>query len=421
MGVDSTNIASGRGRKSVRLTSKATYNHGLIILDLEHMPGSICGTWPACKFSLHWSREFETDVVIVWTVGPDWPNNGEIDIIEGVNTQTHNGVTLHTGPGCSIGANTNTSPNIGSSNMNLNTNGAAADTAFSGSVSTSNCDINAAGQAQNAGCSIATSDKSSYGDGLNSIQGGIYATEWTSDVIKIWYFPRSKVPSNIDSAPDPSSWGTPMASFPSTSCDIDANFKDHQIVFDTTFCGAWAGSVWSQDATCSAKAATCQEFVQNNPDAFTEAFWTINSLKVFTSNGETNNPIPSASRPGTSSILPTNSQAPIASGNPSVPVSAPVPTPKFPQSYSWGNGNGWHTHTRSWGGFGNDHQKGTWRARDVPNATVVYKSAAEPTSTPVAKALPRPVIRAEYVPEDIDLRMVRRHMIKHRRHGSSSR
>lgn len=47
MGVDTKNIASGRGRKSVRLTSKAVYNHGLIILDLEHMPGSVCGTWPA--------------------------------------------------------------------------------------------------------------------------------------------------------------------------------------------------------------------------------------------------------------------------------------------------------------------------------------------------------------------------------------
>jgi hypothetical protein len=47
MGVDSTNVASGAGRASVRVTSKNTYNHGLIILDLAHMPGGICGTWPA--------------------------------------------------------------------------------------------------------------------------------------------------------------------------------------------------------------------------------------------------------------------------------------------------------------------------------------------------------------------------------------
>lgn len=39
MGVDSKNVATGRGRDSVRISSKKSYNHGLIILDLAHMPG----------------------------------------------------------------------------------------------------------------------------------------------------------------------------------------------------------------------------------------------------------------------------------------------------------------------------------------------------------------------------------------------
>jgi hypothetical protein len=47
IGVDSTNLASGSGRSSVRVSSKKTYNHGLFVLDLAHMPGGICGTWPA--------------------------------------------------------------------------------------------------------------------------------------------------------------------------------------------------------------------------------------------------------------------------------------------------------------------------------------------------------------------------------------
>src|ERR1700761_4239457 len=112
---DSTNKAPG-GRNSVRLTSKAAYNSGLIILDLAHMPGSDCGAWPA-----------------FWTVGPDWPNNGEIDIIEGVNTNTQNQMTLHTAsnPGCSISGND-----------------------FTGKVASSNCYFNAAGQAENAGCAV---------------------------------------------------------------------------------------------------------------------------------------------------------------------------------------------------------------------------------------------------------------------------
>ncbi len=47
MRVDSSNVASGRGRDSVRITSKASYNHALMVVDLAHMPGSACGIWPA--------------------------------------------------------------------------------------------------------------------------------------------------------------------------------------------------------------------------------------------------------------------------------------------------------------------------------------------------------------------------------------
>lgn len=56
-------------------------------------------------------------------------------------------------------------------------------------------------------------------------------------------------------------------------------------VFDTTFCGDWAGSVWSQSNTCSALAPTCEDYVQNNPGAFAEAFWTVNSLRVYQGDG----------------------------------------------------------------------------------------------------------------------------------------
>jgi len=61
MRVDSSNVTPN-GRPSVRITSNQSYNPGtLVILDLEHMPGGICGTWPA-----------------FWMVGPNWPNDGEI-------------------------------------------------------------------------------------------------------------------------------------------------------------------------------------------------------------------------------------------------------------------------------------------------------------------------------------------------------
>ena len=52
--VDSSNQAPS-GRESVRLTSTKSYNEGLFILDVAHMPTG-CGTWPA-----------------FWLVGPNWP------------------------------------------------------------------------------------------------------------------------------------------------------------------------------------------------------------------------------------------------------------------------------------------------------------------------------------------------------------
>lgn len=40
---------SDTGRESVRISTKKTFTHGLFIADIAHMPGTICGTWPACK------------------------------------------------------------------------------------------------------------------------------------------------------------------------------------------------------------------------------------------------------------------------------------------------------------------------------------------------------------------------------------
>ena len=47
MGVDYKNVASGRGRPSVRIETKKSYQHGLFVIDIAHMSGGICGTWPA--------------------------------------------------------------------------------------------------------------------------------------------------------------------------------------------------------------------------------------------------------------------------------------------------------------------------------------------------------------------------------------
>ncbi|RGP81592.1 endo-1,3,4-beta-glucanase [Fusarium longipes] len=245
MGVDYKTQNPSKGRKSVRVTSHDTFTHGLFIADIAHMPGSIPGVWPA-----FWAFA-STD--------NNWPLGGEIDIIEGVNTQTENKITLHTGPGCTI-------TNEGSDQSTTLVN--------------DNC--NAGGASE--GCGQCTADNQNYGDGFNDIGGGVYATEWTSDYIAVWFFQRGRIPQDIQSGnPDPASWGTPTVKFNGgQGCNIDKHFKNHNLVFDTTFCGDWAGApdVWNKNPE-TASLGECNDYVASNPTAFKNAYWLVNSIKVY--------------------------------------------------------------------------------------------------------------------------------------------
>lgn len=51
IGVDYNTVVddAGRGRKSVRIESQESWTQGLFVADIEHMPASVCGIWPACK------------------------------------------------------------------------------------------------------------------------------------------------------------------------------------------------------------------------------------------------------------------------------------------------------------------------------------------------------------------------------------
>lgn len=193
LGVDNTTENTTSGRDSVRVITKNVWSNGLFIADIAHMPGNQCGVWPA-----------------YWTSGPNWPNSGEIDIIEGINMQTTPMVTLHTGENCTV-------TNTGSA---------------SGSV-LSNDDCS-------GGCSQTATDTQAYGDGFNAVNGGVYATQWTTSAISIWFFPRSSIPTDITAgAPEPTTWGTPLTRFVASGCDFATHFKSNDIIFNTNLCG-WA-------------------------------------------------------------------------------------------------------------------------------------------------------------------------------------
>jgi hypothetical protein len=193
-------------------------------------------------------------------VGPNWPSQGELgiaytkhtlcelthdtDIYEGVHLNTYNQVTLHTSPGCS--------PNVGP----------GGETGYR--VVNSDC---GAGGGYN-GCGVSSNNPTSYGTAFNANGGGVYASLWTSSGIKVWYFPSRDVPGNIRNGnPDPNTWGTPMANFGGGGCDFDARFRDMNIVFDITFCGDWAGSVWGS-TTCSQINPSCNAYVASQPQSF---------------------------------------------------------------------------------------------------------------------------------------------------------
>ncbi|KIV79786.1 hypothetical protein PV11_07331 [Exophiala sideris] len=272
------------GRPSVRISSQRSWTHGLFIGDFNHAPGGVCGTWPA-----------------FWTLGPNWPYTGEIDIMEGANLNDYNGVTLHSSPSCSI----------------------ANNSAMSGVLQTQDCAYYPQGGG-NVGCSISDERSSAYGTTFNQNGGGIYAMQWTSDYIRVWFFSRGAIPSDITNlTPDPASWGVPAANFEG-SCVIDQHFQDHKIILNNAFCGQYAGlaTVWNSSSdSCATQTgyATCNAYVASQPAAFQDAYWSINSIRVYQL---ANSSSPSSSSSYIASLQPTSATA-VASSTGTTPTVSP--------------------------------------------------------------------------------------------------
>ncbi|KAF7196563.1 putative endo-1,3(4)-beta-glucanase [Pseudocercospora fuligena] len=160
-----------------------------------------------------------------------WPAYWQ-DVIEGTSLATLNSVSMYTGPG-------------------------------------SNCSV--AGSGCKSQLRNMTALPNNYGAPFNNNQGGVYVTEWTSSFIKIWWFPRGRVPASITAGtPDPSQFGIPAVNAQG-ACDFDANFENHTIIINIDFCGSYAGSVYTSSyPSCPQSNATagnerCKDFVGDNP------------------------------------------------------------------------------------------------------------------------------------------------------------
>ena len=143
--------------------------------------------------------------------------------------------------------------------------------------------MNAADQWANEGCGI-VGDGQPVGANFNALQtGGVFAMEWVQNVhIRTFFFKRDSIPADLSArqSPDPNTWGTPYARFELGSNCPSSHFSQHNIIFDTTFCGDWAGNTFG--SLCSTDVS-CEDYVRYNPEAFKESYWLINYVDVYSS------------------------------------------------------------------------------------------------------------------------------------------
>ncbi|OBZ78832.1 putative glycosidase C21B10.07 [Grifola frondosa] len=184
-----TTVHSGRRQSSVGLWCLAS------LVDTGRRSMAICE---------HWKHNVNIGQFL---------NTGEIDIIEGVHDNEHNQVTWHTGPNCTL-------------NQNASFTGSLVETNGQPNL---DCDgsLN-----NNAGCGVTEWSRASYGPTFDAQGGGVFAMKWDDEGIAVWSFYRAAVPQDVVSgAPNPSTWGEPVAILEPSGCNPITNFVNHSIVF----------------------------------------------------------------------------------------------------------------------------------------------------------------------------------------------
>ncbi|KAH9852517.1 concanavalin A-like lectin/glucanase domain-containing protein [Lenzites betulinus] len=240
-------------RDTIRITTKDFFDYGsLLVFDATHLPYG-CSVWPA-----------------FWTKGVNWPFDGEIDIVEGINLMTSNQMAVHTTQGCK-------------------TDNSIVQT---GTIGFTDC-------SQGSGCTVHETKPNSFGEDFGKNGGGVWATQYDVAGVFIWYWPRADVPpelTNNASTIDISQWGTPSAAFPVTpACNVTQFFTPQQIVLDIALCGDWAGVQSIYQSSCP---GTCNVTGPGSP-AYDNAWFEVNYVRAYT----TGAPVPTSSIATSTSVV----------------------------------------------------------------------------------------------------------------------
>lgn len=246
--VDNTSfVPYNEKRYAPSLLSKRPYGPGTVfVMDAVHMPYG-CSVWPA-----------------FWTQAKQWPEGGEIDIMEGVNGQTTNQIALHSDKdGCY----------------------ASKDAEMTGQLRLDNCSVTSNG---GSGCTVGDADAKSYGEGFAAAGGGIYVCEFTTDAIKVWFKSRADVPASMTGdagSIDTSVLGTPTANYPAKTCDIAKYFQEQILTITITLCGAWAGAQSTLEATCPPLVGTNSCYttyvINDAAETYKNAYFELNYINVY--------------------------------------------------------------------------------------------------------------------------------------------
>lgn len=211
-------------RESAFIQSKKGWKHFLLMVRFDHLPWG-CGLWPA-----------------MWTLGfgKEWPEGGEIDILEYVNDLPQE-VSFHTGhsnqcrlDGELVNAKYGAMPDANGNDYNCVTDYSLAQT----------------------GCSpnklpLLPGEQWSGG-------GGMLALESTSEFIKVFHIPAAH--ADIAGEPKPEEWDEWVVSyFPFAESEEKTpgscpNSKDllteQRLIMNINMCGEWGSPTWGLAKTC---------------------------------------------------------------------------------------------------------------------------------------------------------------------------